>query len=145
MSGNIDAIFSRVGNTSTNGTTGMSQGITTAANDFTGVSANNTLVWTADPTNGGYIRTIRCKALGTNVATVVRFFLNNGSSNTTAANNYFFGEQALPATTATATNVTSNDFEYPVFAAFDPGFRLYAGLATAVAAGWTFVAIGGKY
>lgn len=144
MPGNTDPIFSRVGSVSTTGTT-MSQPVTAAANDFTGAGANNVLVWTADATNGGYIRSIRMKANGTNVASAVRFFINNGSANTSATNNAFYTEAALPATTATATNVTSNDFEVPMFLALDPGYRIYAGLATAVAAGWTFVGIGGKY
>ena len=32
-----------------------------AANDFTGIGANNRLVWTADATNGGFIQRIRAK------------------------------------------------------------------------------------
>lgn len=145
MPGNIDPIFTRVGDVTKDGTTGMSQPVTAAANDFTGAGANNALVFTADPTNGGFLRAIRIKAAGTNVATVARLYLNNGSANTTAANNSLFGEIALPATTASATAATSSDIEYPVNMALPPGFRVYVGLATAVASGWVFTPLGGKY
>lgn len=145
MPGNIDPIFTRVGDVTRDGTTGMAQPVTAAANDFTGAGANNVLVFTADSTNGGYLRSIRIKAAGTNVATVARFFLNNGSANTSASNNAMIGEIALPATTSSATAVTSSEIEYPVNIALPPGFRLYVGLGTAVSAGWFFVPLGGKY
>ena len=145
MSGNNDPLFSRQGDVSANGTTTMFAVITAAANDFTGAGANNALVFTADATNGGFVRSIKCKAAGTNVASVARFFINNGSANSSATNNVFFTEQALPATTASATANTGNDIEVPFFIALPPGFRIYVGLGTAVAAGWFFTPIGGKY
>lgn len=144
MAGNIDPIYSRAGDVSNNGTTGMNQAVTAAANDYTGASANNSLAFTADATNGSYVARIRFKAAGTNVASVARIFINNGSVNTTAANNVFFGEVSLPATTATATSATV-DIEYPLGFALNPGFRIYWGLGTAVAAGWVATVIGGKY
>lgn len=60
--------------------------------------------------------------------------------NTTA----LYGEVALPATTAIATTSTI-DVDYPMNFALPPGGRILVGLATAVAAGWSVVAIGGKY
>lgn len=60
--------------------------------------------------------------------------------NTTA----LYGEVALPATTATATTSTV-DIDYPMNIALPPGGRLLAALATTVAAGWSVVAVGGKY
>src|SRR5262245_51311965 len=50
--------------------------------------------------NGGYVRRLRIKALGTNVASVLRIFINNGSTNGTATNNVLFGELTLAASTA---------------------------------------------
>ena len=56
-------------------------------------------VFTADATEGGRIEKIVARAIGTNVATVLRVFVNNGSSNATPANNMLVAEMTLPATT----------------------------------------------
>lgn len=141
---NNNPIFSRAGDVSSDSSTGMANTLTTAAADYTGISANNKLVFTADSTNGGFIQRIRLKAIGTNVASVARVYINNGSTNTTATNNSFYGEISLPATTATATTSTI-DIDYPMNFALNPGFRIYVGLGTTVAAGWVVSAIGGKY
>lgn len=142
---NTSPIFSKIGSLSTNNGTGMPQPITSAANDYTGISANYQLIWTADPTNGGFVPRIRFKAYGTNVASVMRVFVNNGSAATTAANNTLVGEISLPATTAIATAATS-DIDYQMGFAIDPSFRIYIGLGTAVAGGWIGIVLGGgKY
>lgn len=75
---------------------------------------------------------------------MARVYINNGSTNGTASNNTFYGEVSLPATTATATAATV-DVDYPLNFALPPGYRLYVGLGTAVAAGWTVTTIGGVY
>jgi hypothetical protein len=144
MPGNNDPIYSRIGDVTRDSTTGMNQLVTAAATDFTGAGANNSLVFTADATNGSFIQRLRFKAGGTNVATVVRIFINNGSANTTAANNTFYGEQSLPATTLINTASTV-EIDYPMNFALPAGFRIYIGLATAVAAGWVCTPIAGKY
>jgi len=53
--------------------------LTTAAADYTGQGANNTTVYQAGA-NGSWIQKLRFKALGTNVASVARIYLNNGKS-----------------------------------------------------------------
>lgn len=141
---NADPIYSRRGNTTSNGTTGMAPTLTTAANDYTGISANNQLVFTADATNGSYVQRLRFKAAGTNTASVARVYINNGSAATTATNNSFYGEIALPATTAIATTSTI-DLDYPLNFAIPAGFRIYVGLGTTVAAGWVVTPIAGDY
>lgn len=226
--------------------------LTTAANDYMGLSVYNKEVFAADPTNGSYLQRLRFKALGTNVATVARIYLNNGLGNesfgaavgaptgtpsasggtllsgtyygtiiaidekgrqtpigtistgvavtgptgsiawswtavpgavsyrvytgitnsaaansryfTTATNSYnqttmyvngtyddpsvannkLYGEISLPATTAIATAATS-DIDYPMNFALPPGWEIYVGLGTTVAAGWLVVPIGGDY
>jgi hypothetical protein len=143
MPANTAPIFSIAGSVSTDNTTGMHQGITAAANDYTGAGASNSLVFTA-ATDGSFIQRLRFKAKGTNVATVMRIFLNNGLANTTATNNTFYGEISLPATTASSTAATV-DIDYPLNFALPGGFRIYCGLGTAVAAGWVVVPIAGKY
>lgn len=145
MPANTDAIWAKSGDVSNNGTTGMNQLITAAASDYTGIDADYSLVFTADAVNGGRIERLRFKAGGTNVATVARIFINNGSTPGTATNNTFYGEQSLPATTAIATAAT-DDIDYPMGGLVLPaGFRIYVGLATAVAAGWVVTPVGFKY
>ena len=144
MTASTNPIFSRLGDVSTNGTTGMCPLITAAAADFTGISANYQLVFTADATNGSYLERLRFKAGGTNVAAVMRIFLNNGSTPGTSTNNVFHGEVTLPSTTLSTTSATI-DVDYPLGFAINPAFRVYVGLGAAVAAGWSCSAIGGPY
>lgn len=141
---NISPIYSKIGSISNNNGTGMNQLVLNAANDYTGIDADVSLIFTADPTNGSFLQRIRAKAGGTNTPSVARIYLNNGSAPTTAANNAFFGEISLPATTAIATAATV-EIDYPLGFAIDPAFRVYVGIATAVAAGWVFTMIAGKY
>jgi len=57
-------------------------------------------------------------------------------------NSKFYGEISLPATTV---NVVSPDIDYPMNIALPPGWEVYVGLVTAVAAGWNITGIGGDY
>lgn len=74
MPANIAPIFTRVADNE-GGTI-----LTTGAADFTGQNVNNLLVYAADKTNGSYVQRLRFKALGTNVATTARIYINNGSN-----------------------------------------------------------------
>lgn len=143
MAANTDPIYTLDPEVARDGTTGMNQLVTAAANDYTGIDADVSLVFTAG-SNGSFIQRLRFKAGGTNVATVARIYINNGSAPTTASNNVFYGEQSLPATTASAT-VATIDVDYPMNFAIPNGFRIYVGLATAVAAGWVVTPIAGNY
>lgn len=58
-----------------------------AAADTTGQNANNTVVATADPTNGSYYQKLRFKCTGTVVATVARIYINNGYGIAVATSN----------------------------------------------------------
>ncbi len=91
-------------------------------------------------------------ASGTSAATLVRFWINNGSANTTAGNNIFIGEVAIPATAVTALGtsaLTVYSLTLPVNGLnLSASYRIYAG--TTVAAGGTNIAIavsalGGNY
>ena len=137
---NPNPIFSRVGAIGGIGSTTL----TTAAADYTGISANNSLIFTADATNGGFVQRIRFKALGTNAVTVARVYINNGSTSGTASNNVFYGEVSLPATTAITTAATV-DVDYPMNFALPPGYKLYVGLGATVVAGWVASVIAGAY
>jgi hypothetical protein len=140
MAGNTTPIYSKVGAIGGIGGTTL----TTAAADYTGVSTNNKSFFTADATNGGFVQRLRFKAIGTNVATVARIYINNGSANTSAANNVFYGEISLPATTASATASTS-DIDYPLNFALPAAYQLYVGLGTTVASGWVVSTVAGAY
>jgi hypothetical protein len=144
VAGNAAPIYSKDGEVANNGTTGMNALILSAANDYTGAGANNSLIFTADATNGSFVQRIRFKPGGTNIASVARIFINNGAAPTTATNNVFYGEVSLPATTAIATAATV-EIDYPLNFALPPGFRIYFGLGTAVAAGWVATVIAGNY
>ena len=148
MAGNTSPIFVSRGQVSTDGvitsSATMSQAITTASADYTGAGAANALVFTAESTKGSFVERIRFKASGTNTASVARIFINNGADNTSAANNTFYGEQTLTASTASAV-IATNEIDYAMNIALPPGFRIYVGLGTTVAAGWTATAIGGDY
>jgi hypothetical protein len=144
MAISTDPIFIGSGDLSTNGTTGMATDLLTATGDYTGISANHVLVFTSATTEGSYIRRLRFQAKGTNVASVARIFINNGSTNATATNNSFYGQVTLPATTANSAGATV-EVDYPLEFALNPAWRIYVGLGTTVAAGWVCTAIGGKY
>lgn len=224
----------------------------TAAADYFGTSIYNKEVFAADAVNGSYLQRLRFKAVGTNVASVARIYLNDGDNAesfgaaigaptgtpsssggsiqtgtyyaliiaadekgrltpigtistgqavtgptgsiawswtavagavsyrvyvgntnaaealtryfTTATNSYsqttmyingtyddptvgnskLYGELSLPATTSIATAATS-DIDYPMNFALPPGWEVYVGLGTTVAAGWLVVPIGGDY
>lgn len=137
-------VYSVGGDNSSDSSTTMAPTFTTAAADYTGATAtHNKLVFTAGA-NGSFVQRLRFKAIGTNVATVARVFINNGSANTTAANNSFYGELSLPATTASSTAATV-EIDYPMNLALTPNFRIYVGLGTTVAAGWVCMAVAGEY
>lgn len=137
MPGNAAPIFTRVGDVQ------WALALTAAntAKDGTGTVAT---VFTADATNGGYVAYILCMPLGTNVSSVARLFINNGSVNTTAANNSMLQGVTLPSSALTET-LEQTAMRIPVNMTLPPGYKLNVVLGTAVAAGWQFTAVGGKY
>lgn len=148
MPGNQYPIFSRQGQVSCNNgiatSANIGQTLATATGDYTGVNNQNKIVFTADATNGSYLQRLRFKALGTNVASVARIYVNNGGDQTIEVNNALIGEQTLPAITAINTASTI-DLDYPMNIALNPGFRIIVGIATTVAAGWIVTPVGGDY
>lgn len=116
--------------------------LTTANNVYDGTGTVATL-FTAG-TNGGKVDYIKARAKGTNVATVVRFFINNGSDQTVATNNSLFMERALAATSASATTETA-DWVIPCNVTLPAGYKITAVLGTTVASGWQFTSVGGDY
>jgi hypothetical protein len=148
MPANTAQIFSRVADIQWPATA-----LTTAntAKDGTGTVLT---IFTADATNGGRVERIRARAAGTNVATVLRVFINNGSSNATPANNVLYAEATCAATTLSEVAALAN-VEIPNAATvidatgfplvLPPGYKLNVTIGTTVAAGLYVSAIGGKY
>jgi hypothetical protein len=147
MAQNTNPIFPLVpevlwvsGTAATAGTPGQ------AANTTTDLTAGTIYgpIFTADATDGSRLDFIKVRSLGTNVATVVRLWINNGAATTTAANNALYLERTLSATTVSQT-AELPDIILPMGISLAPGYRVYATFGTAVAAGFHLTAIGGDY
>jgi hypothetical protein len=110
--------------------------VTTANNTYDGTGTQVTLI--TGGTYGTDIKGIRLMAMGTNVATVARFFLNNGSDNTSAGNNAPILEVALPATTASASALTTpgGAIIVPLEFTLKASYKINMCIGTTVASGW---------
>ena len=111
------------------------------AKDGTGTVST---VFTADATNGGFVSKLTARPAGTNVATVLRVFINNGATNATPANNILIAEMTLPGV-ALSEVAAQPAYELPLNFALPAGFKINCVLGTAVAAGYFLSVIGGKY
>jgi hypothetical protein len=94
--------------------------------------------------DGAFAQKLVARPLGTNVATVLRVFINNGGVNSTAANNSLIAEMTLPATTLSEV-AAQPPFELPLNLALPAGYKLLATLGTTVAAGHQVSVLGGSY
>ncbi len=136
--------YTASGENSSDASTGMAPTLTTAAADYTGVSANNKVVFTAAAT-GSRIVGLKFTAAGACTQSVARIYTNNGSTNTTATNNSLIGALTLPTTTASNTVAEPSASYYFEGGALDldANFAVYVGLATTVSAGWVVTPICG--
>jgi hypothetical protein len=100
--------------------------------------------FTANATNGSRVDFVRVRTLGTNVATVMRVWLNNGSATGTAANNTLFFERTLASSTVSQT-AEQIDTVLPINVSFPAGYKIYYTFGTAVAAGYSISVVGGDY
>ncbi len=139
---NAEPIYSRVGDVQ------WAVNMTAANNTIDITSGTSYLVYTADATNGGYVRELRLKANPSQntAATVLRVWVNNGSSTGTDTNSALIDELGIPATTASATAPTPT-FVLPLNFALPPGYKIYVTLGTAPGGSGEFMCtvIGGKY
>jgi hypothetical protein len=142
MAANNDPIYSRAADVQWIGA------ILAANNTKDLTSGTSYLVFTADATNGGFVREVRIKADPANntAATVVRLWLNNGSTTNTASNSSFFTEISIGATTASAS-LANADFVIPINFALPAGYKIYLTIGTAPGGSGQFsaTAIAGKY
>jgi hypothetical protein len=118
-------------------------GSLTAANTATnGTGATGRLLIFTAGSSGSILPAIRCMHLGTNVATLVRIFRNNGSDPEVAGNNALIAEVALAANTVSQT-ASSAPYSVAANLVLASGERIYCTLATAVAAGVQITPING--
>jgi len=103
--------------------------------------------------NGSRIDQIKVRALGTNVATVLRFFINNGSTNATPTNNTLIHEVTIAATTLSETSaLVDNDITIAKALAvavpiphLPAGYKINCTVGTTIAAGVVVVVHGGDF
>jgi hypothetical protein len=97
-------------------------------------------------TSGSYVNKIRVKPSGSTGATVLRFFLNNGSATTNGANNSLYAELSIPVITSSSI-LAQNDFEVPLNVAIPASYVIYGVSGTAPGAGTGFevTTVGGDY
>lgn len=118
-------------------------GVVTTANTAKDGTGTVVPVFTAGA-DGSFLQKIVVRPKGTNVASVLRVFLNNGLTNATAGNNTLIHEVGLPATTnseVAALAGTEASFNFPI----PTGYVVNVTLGTTVAGGYSVTAIGGDY
>lgn len=104
--------------------------------------------------NGSRIDQIKVRSAGTNVATVLRLFINNGSTNTVAANNSLAHEVTIAATTLSEVaaladnditiikNTTETACPIPYLPA---GYKINITIGTTIATALEITVWGGNY
>jgi hypothetical protein len=128
------------GTAATAGTPGLSANTTT---DLTAGTIYGPIE-TAGAVEGSRLDFIKVRALGTNVQTVIRIWINNGAATTTATNNTLYLERTI-SSTSVSQNAEQPDIILPMNISLAPGYRIYATFGTAVAAGFHLTAVGGDY
>jgi hypothetical protein len=137
MAVNTSPIFSKRGDIQ------WSPGFLSAANIAKDGTGTVSLAFVAGA-DGAFVQRLVARPVGTNVATVLRLFVNNGGVNTTATNNSMIAELALPATTL-SENTAQPPYELPLNFVLPAGYKLICTLGTAVAAGFEVTVFGGSY
>lgn len=94
--------------------------------------------------NGSKIEDIYLWHLGTNIATVIRFFINNGSTNATATNNTLVYEFSMAASTLSQTAASINQI-WRANLVLPAGYKLNVTTGTTIASGVQVTANGGDY
>lgn len=140
MAGNTTPIYSKVADWQ------WVSGITTANTTKDLTAGTSYLVFTADATNGGYVKKLRIRHTGVNsLATVLRVFINNGSTTATAANNILFDEIGIATNATVSETSASTNYELSINEALPPGYKIYVTIGTAAAGGLAVTAVAGKY
>lgn len=120
---------------------GVSTGL--AANTAFDGTGTVTTVFTAGA-NGSKVDRVFLQHMGTNVATVVRFFINNGSSNATPANNWLIHEESMLASTASQV-LASIAIVWSSNLIIPTGYKLNVTIGTTIASGIMVTAEGSDF
>lgn len=119
----------------------------TASKNHDGTSASAVLLFTAGA-DGARVDEITALHLGTNIATALRIFVNNGSAATTATNNFLYKDVTAAANAIsevagiTPISILSADTSALILPA---GYKLYATVGTTIATGLQVNVVGGDY
>lgn len=111
----------------------------TAANTTKDLTSGTTYLVYTCPTDGALVDYIRLVPKGTNAATVVRVWLNNGSTTATATNNAMIDQRSIPATTNSEAAALPI-FDIPMrglLGDVPAAYRIYLTFGTATAAGFS--------
>ena len=92
--------------------------------------------------NGSKCDQINIMPLGTNTASVMRLFLNNGATNATPANNHYLKDVSLPATTNSEVASIGN-IPVAIGLTMPAGSKIFVTIGTTVAAGFAVSGTGG--
>jgi len=120
--------------------------------DGTGTAGQKAVIFTAG-SNGARIDQIRARALGTNITTALRIFVNNGSDNTVATNNTLVQEATISATTASQVaalvdnllTVTVGADTVPAVLYLPAGYTIIASVGTTITSGIQVTVYAGDY
>lgn len=93
--------------------------------------------------NGSYLKALRLRPAGTNVATVIRVWLNNGATTGTGSNNTLYDEVTIAATTNSETAAIAGT-EVPFNIPIPAGWKVYVTTGTTVTSIFGTV-VGGDY
>lgn len=146
MAGNVDPIFPKIPKVQ------WSDVITNANTNRDGTGGAN--VCFVAGSDGARIDQINVVSLGTNVPTVVRLFVNNGSNQEVLGNNVLVYEFSLPSTTLSESVALPyrdlveprGSYEWGVPIPFlPPGYKILASIGTSIGAGIYVVVFGGDY
>lgn len=142
MAANVSPIYTRTGDIQ------WAVNMTAANNTIDITTGTTYTVFTADATEGGFVKELRLKANPSQntAATVLRVWINNGSAVGTDTNSTLITEIGIPATTTSAT-AAQPDFIVPLNIALPAGYKIIVTLGTAPGGTGEFMctAIGGKY
>lgn len=137
MAANINPIFGLTPHVS-GGSTGTTNHVETDGTTATVVA------FTAGA-NGSRIDDIYLTHLGANTATVVRFFVNNGSAVGTAANNFLYHEETMATLASLSQVAASSAIKFNANLILPAGYRIYVTIGTAIASGIMVMCVGSDF
>jgi len=124
-------------------TPAISWGKLTTANTAKDGTGTVVCIFTAQA-DGSRVDKIVFQPLGTNVATVARIFINNGTDNTVATNNTYIGDIALASSSLSESlEMPKTEYQFPDGLFLPAGYKVNVAIGTTVAAGIQATAFGG--